>query len=118
MPGLLSLYSVLRRLDLRLPSAGFIVFIFLFAVSPVPAQHHKSLPQEELEDYDQPPALFSRTGVSPGMVSTFDTFTSQQVNVNAQGQNITGDAANEPSITVDPTDRSNIVIAWRQFNSV
>jgi hypothetical protein len=38
--------------------------------------------------------------------------------VNASGQNITGDAANEPSITVDPTNGNKITIGWRQFNSV
>ena len=96
--------------------AGLVVLVCLAAT--VSAQRPKALPQEPLEEYDQPPALFYRTGVSPGMISTYDTFTSHQVNVNASGQNITGDAANEPSITVDPTDRSNIVIGWRQFNSV
>ena len=45
-------------------------------------------------------------------------FTSYQVNVNANGQNIVGDAANEPSIAVDPTDDNKITIGWRQFNSV
>ena len=52
------------------------------------------------------------------MVSVHDGFTSHQVNVNASGMNITGDAANEPSITVDPTNHSKMVIGWRQFNSV
>ena len=40
------------------------------------------------------------------------------MNVDANGQNITGDAANEPSISVDPTDRNKMVIGWRQFDSV
>ena len=52
------------------------------------------------------------------MISQHDTFTSHQVNVNANGQNITGDAANEPSIAVDPTNHNRMVIGWRQFNSV
>ena len=52
------------------------------------------------------------------MVSQEGPFTSHQVNVNASGQNITGDAANEPSISVDPTNHSRMVIGWRQFNSV
>jgi hypothetical protein len=41
-----------------------------------------------------------------------------QVNVNASGQNILGDAANEPNIAVDPTNPNNIVIGWRQFDNV
>jgi hypothetical protein len=41
-----------------------------------------------------------------------------QVNV-APGQlNIVGDAANEPSIAVDPTDPDRISIGWRQFDSI
>ncbi len=43
---------------------------------------------------------------------------SVQVNVNADGLNIVGDAANEPSIAIDPTDPDSIVIGWRQFNTV
>ncbi len=78
----------------------------------------KPLPQEELERYDDPPAYVWRTGVSPRMVSQFAAFTSTQVNVTATGQNITGDAANEPSICVDPTDGNKMTIGWRQFNSV
>ena len=52
------------------------------------------------------------------MESVFGGFVSHQVNVDANGMNITGDAANEPSITVDPTNRSHMAIGWRQFNSV
>ena len=52
------------------------------------------------------------------MISVHDPFTSHQVNVNGGGLNITGDAANEPSIAVDPTNHNRMVIGWRQFNSV
>lgn len=45
-------------------------------------------------------------------------FGSVQVNTNALGMNILGDAANEPSLAVDPTDPSRIVIGWRQFDNV
>lgn len=45
-------------------------------------------------------------------------FISVQVNVNAAGFNIAGDAANEPSIAVDPTNRSRMAIGWRQFDTV
>lgn len=79
---------------------------------------HKPLPQEELEKYDNPPAYVWRTGRSPRMVSPHGAYTSYQVNVDANGQNITGDAANEPSICVDPTNGSKMAIGWRQFNSV
>ncbi|MBI1826314.1 MAG: EF-hand domain-containing protein [Planctomycetes bacterium] len=49
---------------------------------------------------------------------TRDGYTSIQVNVDAYGCNISGDAANEPSIAIDPTDPKKIVIGWRQFDSV
>ncbi len=42
----------------------------------------------------------------------------QQVNVDAQGMNILGDAANEPSIAIDPTAPNRIVIGWRQFDTI
>jgi hypothetical protein len=44
-------------------------------------------------------------------------FVSHQVNVDAQGNNISGDAANEPSLAIDPTNPNNIVIGWRQFDT-
>ena len=52
------------------------------------------------------------------MISQFGVFTSYQANVDANGNNILGDAANEPSISVDPTDGNKMMIAWRQFNSI
>jgi hypothetical protein len=45
-------------------------------------------------------------------------FTSVQVNVDGEGNNIVGDAANEPSMAVNPLDADNIVIGWRQFDTV
>lgn len=41
-----------------------------------------------------------------------------QVNVNDNGNNIFGDAANEPSIAIDPTNPNRMVIGWRQFDDV
>jgi hypothetical protein len=52
------------------------------------------------------------------MVSVFGVFTSYQVNVDQNGQNIVGDAANECSISVDPTNGNKMTIGWRQFNDV
>jgi len=42
---------------------------------------------------------------------------SHQVNVNGNGENIVGDAANEPSLAIDPTNQDRIVIGWRQFGN-
>src|SRR5215831_16474738 len=70
------------------------------------AQRHASQPnpKEPLEKYDMPPAYIYRLETSPRMISIYSVFTSYQVNVDASGNNIVGDAANEPAITVDPTD--------------
>lgn len=50
-------------------------------------------------------------------VRTPNYFTSQ-VNVDANGNNIIGDAGNETSIAIDPTNPNRIVIGWRQFDTV
>ncbi|HEY3661677.1 MAG TPA: hypothetical protein VGL24_00820 [Chthoniobacterales bacterium] len=73
---------------------------------------------EPLESYDNPPAPPRKIETSPRMISQFGAFTSFQVNVDANHQNIIGDAANEVSISVDPTNANKKTIAWRQFNDV
>src|SRR6058998_2850645 len=73
---------------------------------------------EPLEKYNMPPAPPRKIETSPRMISQFGVFTSFQANVDANGNNILGDAANEPSISVDPTNLAKMTIAWRQFNNV
>jgi hypothetical protein len=51
-------------------------------------------------------------------VARAQTATFVQVNVNSLGQDIVGDAANEPSIAVDPTNPNCMAIGWRQFNTI
>lgn len=41
-----------------------------------------------------------------------------QVNVDANGQNIIGDAANEPSLSIDTANPERIIIGWRQFDNI
>ncbi len=82
------------------------------------APTRKAPRNEPLEFYDNPPAPPRKMETSPRMISPFGVFTSYQVNVDASGQNIIGDAANECAISVDPTDGNKMTIAWRQFNSV
>jgi hypothetical protein len=76
-------------------------------------------PKDHVEKYSMPPAPPGtyRLETSPRMVSPFGGFISYQVNVDANGNNILGDVANEPSIAVDPTDRNKMTIGWRQFNT-
>src|SRR5215510_1161041 len=76
-------------------------------------------PKEHVEKYDMPPAPPGtyRLETSPRMISPYAGFISYQANVDANGNNIIGDAANEPSIAVDPTNPSRMTIGWRQFDT-
>src|SRR4029450_13888111 len=67
---------------------------------------------------NMPPAPPRKIETSPRMISQFGVFTSYQANVDASGNNILGDAANEPAIAVDPTDGNKMTIGWRQFDSI
>src|SRR5262249_43035127 len=79
----------------------------------------KPPPTEPLEKYDNPPAVVAPAlGISPALVSPFGRYTSYQVNVDANGNNRAGDAANEPSICVDRNNPNRMSIGWRQFDSV
>lgn len=73
---------------------------------------HREVP----DDAPAKPAGVRET--SPGGLSIRGPFVSVQVNVNENGQNIVGDAANEPSLAVDPLRGERMAIGWRQFDSV
>jgi hypothetical protein len=55
---------------------------------------------------------------SPATRYSSQDFFFSQVNVDFSGENIVGDAANEPSIAVDPTDPDKVAIGWRQFDTI
>ena len=97
----------------------FICLVLLSGLATASAQTSppKGRMTEPLEKYEMPPMYIYRLESSPRMVSQYDTFTSYQVNVDANGNNIVGDAANEPSISVDPTNGNKMAIGWRQFNT-
>jgi hypothetical protein len=78
----------------------------------------RNLAAEHLEKYDDAPMYIFRKGISAATISQEGPFTSYQVNVEPGGLNTLGDAANEPSIAVDPTNRNKMVIGWRHFDSV
>ncbi|MEY2564030.1 MAG: hypothetical protein QOH88_2223 [Verrucomicrobiota bacterium] len=105
-------------------TGSFLVSLLVFsaAVTAVGQDASKTskpaFPTEELEKYGDPPMFIWRTDVSPSAVLPHGGFTSYQANVDANGKNIVGDAANEPSIAVDPTNPNKMAIGWRQFNSV
>lgn len=64
------------------------------------------------------PAPREKQQTSPAYRYSSGDFFIVQVNVDQFGQNISGDAANETSITIDPTDPNRIAIGWRQFDTI
>ncbi|MHC4091972.1 MAG: hypothetical protein ACYSVY_17180, partial [Planctomycetota bacterium] len=79
-----------------------------------------AMPRPEVPD-DAPAPRVLPPGVPPTTPAarvTRGPYESIQVNLDADGLNIVGDAANEPSIAVDPTDPDRMAIGWRQFDTV
>ncbi|MFH1119074.1 MAG: T9SS type A sorting domain-containing protein [Bacteroidota bacterium] len=55
---------------------------------------------------------------SPAYTRETSLFFTTQVNIDADGNNILNDAANEPSIAIDPLNPDRMAIGWRQFDNV
>ncbi len=88
---------------------------------PVAAKDRDQVParfQNEVPDDPYIASPLAEHPRSPATRFSRDSFFVVQVNVDALGQNIVGDAANEPSLAVDPTDPDKMVIGWRQFDTV
>ena len=75
-------------------------------------------PDEFLDDPYLAPRTPRVVRDAPRLWSLLDANTLVQVNVDENGSNIVGDAANESTIAVDPTAPNRIVIGWRQFDNV
>ena len=103
-------------------SAGLVIGLTLVIALPSAsaqlAPTHKLPRNRPLEFYDNAPAPPRKIQTSPRMISPFGSFVSYQVNVDANGNNILGDAANECVISVDPTNLSKMTVGWRQFDTV
>jgi hypothetical protein len=101
---------------------SFLVFsICIFSAANFPAdQPDKSRKVPLLETYDGPyeTPVTKKHKTSPAYRSTSNGFFFAQVNVDSAGNNILNDAANEPSIAVNPMVPENIVIGWRQFDNI
>jgi len=75
----------------------------------------------QLEKPVPPPVVPPSTSTSPSGGPNHikrGPFVSVQVNVDALGGNKKGDAGNEPSIAIDPTNPKRMVIGWRQFDTI
>ncbi len=104
-------------------SSLFILIIFLLSANIIFSQNnnHKPIdPRQHHEVKEDDYVKVTRSAQARSSAYSFyaDNVYTVQVNVDASGQNIVGDAANEPSIAVDPTNHNKIVIGWRQFDTV
>ena len=79
---------------------------------------NKMMMHREVPDDSYSPNLYENTKTSPAYTFRDEIFFTTQVNINEIGQNILGDAANEPSITTDPVNPDRMAIGWRQFDNV
>lgn len=78
----------------------------------------QGLPPLALETGDAKPAPVRGIRVSRASIKATASGGSVQANRDDQGNNLQGDAANEPSICVDPTNPQRMAIGWRQFDSL
>lgn len=116
----------------RRPRAVLIAVIMLVTAPPAswrgplaagPVRDARDGEEGRLEEErpDMPPgkpAAEDRFARSPGLRVWFGSYLSIQVNVDDFENNIFGDAANEPSIAVNPVNPANMVIGWRQFDTI
>lgn len=72
----------------------------------------------EVPDDAYVPASNQLQQTSPAYKSKSPTFFMTQANINENGENILNDAANEPSMAIDPTNPDRMAIGWRQFDNV
>ncbi len=89
-----------------------------FAQDADPAAEQLNIQLEKRGPEDAQPTDRPAQSTSPRTIIVFGDFVSIQANINTAGANILGDAANEPSLAVDPTAPNRIAIGWRQFDSI
>ncbi len=100
---------------------SYLLVILLFFPSILSAQESKTekrfLYRETIDDPYKPVAKEDRI-TSPSYRYRGSNIFTIQVNTDEDGNNILFDAANEPSIGIDPVNPDRIVIGWRQFEDV
>jgi hypothetical protein len=106
---------------------GFFTTAVLLAIIFFPvqifSQENKLIQKQELiEPLEKSGDAYLPTGnvrrTSPGYRLDGSLFFTVQANVDENGNNIEGDAANEPSMAIDPVNPDRMVIGWRQFDNV
>lgn len=100
----------------------FLVLIFLpaiiFSQNRENTKGEKALMHNEITDDLYVPNANENPETSPAYTIKSSIFFTTQVNINENGENIIGDAANEPSMAIDPTNPNRMFIGWRQFDDV
>ncbi len=88
--------------------------------APPADEEHQAIQVQPREFPQDPPGRPAQPvpGAEPAYRPQVGRFTSTQVNVAPSGANINNDAANEPSIAVDPTNPMRLAIGWRQFDTI
>ncbi len=77
-----------------------------------PSGHHETPEGEYI------PVSRDEMEKSPAYREDGSGFFTTQVNISDEGENMLGDAANEPSMAIDPTNPDKMVIGWRQFDTI
>src|SRR6185436_20052269 len=102
----------------------FIPFL-TFAQEPTTPSNRFEESENEIQSDPYLPNAYNNKKLSPAyrydrsnLKFTGSGIIIRQVNVDPSQQNILGDAANEPSIAVNPMNENEIVIGWRQFDNV
>ena len=111
--------TLLDRRVLRLFAAAALLAAATHPALAQPAPDpFRGLYRETISDPPAPAKAASNPlARSPAPTVVRNGYVSVQVNVDAQGDNIVGDAANEPSIAVRPGHPEQMVIGWRQFDT-
>ncbi len=97
----------------------YTILLFFSSLSMISLAQNK-VPFEYSEQPDDPYIKIPRKGrvTAPPFRLDGSAFNIRQVNVDDAGQNILGDAANEPSLVIDPINPNRMAIGWRQFDTI
>jgi len=90
-----------------------LIFAGNYSLAQIPPHEYKELSSDP---YIHVAPLSYKT--SPAYFFQNEIITTYQVNINEQGQNKLGDAANEPSLVINPTNPQHMAIGWRQFDTI